>query len=113
MLDAARARNGWLYLGLDISMSSTGYAVLTPSILTPDLSDNNALQGEALIEAGEARLVEWGCISGGVNSGGDKNDVVDVGIAVEEALKDVATRCRRAVSSGGKENNFLETSRIN
>ena len=94
MINTVRAREGWLYLGLDISTSSTGYAVLTPSTPALDPSDT---QRETLIKTGKARLVEWGCIPG-VDNGGRKQDVVDVGIVVEEALREVAERCRGASS---------------
>lgn len=48
---------------------------------------------ELLRAAGLSELLEWGCIAGS-GSGSKKKDVVDVGVIVEETLKDVAARCR-------------------
>lgn len=97
LIDAARSRAGKLYLGLDVSTQSTGYAVLRPSTVPPSTSEPEGL----LREAGEANLVEWGCILG--SSNGSKKDVVDVGIIVEEALVEVATRCRRDNGYNGRD----------
>ncbi|CAN0297402.1 unnamed protein product, partial [Ectocarpus sp. 8 AP-2014] len=97
-----------LYLGLDISTQSTGYAVLRPSstatmsnlgdhCLSDDVSHPD--RPGLLREMGEANLVEWGCISGN-GSDGKKGDEIDVGIIVEEVLVQVAERCVRC--TGGK-----------
>ncbi|CAM9098123.1 unnamed protein product [Hapterophycus canaliculatus] len=105
-LDEAMSRKDRLYLGLDISTQSTGYAVLRPSIASmgapTDSSDMFYGGGDShpdklalLRDVGEANLVEWGCISG-TDSDGKKGDEVDVGVIVEEALMQVATRCRRS-----------------
>lgn len=40
-----------------------------------------------------ANLVEWGCIAGSGNGDRNKKDVVDVGVIIEERLREVATRC--------------------
>lgn len=105
-VDAAASRKDSLYLGLDISTRSTGYAVLRPStdtMATPgdsghsDHDDDDAPHLKRfgfLREVGEASLVEWGCISGN-GSDGKKGDEVDVGVLVEEALVRVAARCGR------------------
>ncbi|CBJ26275.1 conserved unknown protein [Ectocarpus siliculosus] len=106
-VDAAASRKDNLYLGLDISTQSTGYAVLRPSTATMSnlgghcLSDDvsHADRPGLLREMGEANLVEWGCISGN-GSDGKKGDEIDVGIIVEEVLVQVAERCVR--STGGK-----------
>lgn len=87
-VDAATSRVHNLYLGLDISTQSTGYAVLRPATVSP----GNAASEGVVREAGEASLVEWGCIAGS-GSGSKKKDVVDVGFIVEEALAEVARRC--------------------
>lgn len=76
-------------MGLDISTQSTGYAVLRPPTLALEASDPQRV----LVEAGKARLVEWGCILGSGN-GSKKKDVLDVGTLVEETLVEVAERCR-------------------
>ncbi|CAM9302431.1 unnamed protein product [Ectocarpus fasciculatus] len=106
-VDAAMSRKDNLYLGLDISTQSTGYAVLRPSTATmPNLGDHCLSDDvsrpdspEVLREMGEANLVEWGCISGN-GSDGKKGDEIDVGIIVEQALVQVAARCD--LSTGGK-----------
>lgn len=129
LLDAATCRANSLYLGLDISTQSTGYAVLRPSALPINListlsgnrnsfdsidgigciDDIDCIDGgrsepeERLLRAaGLAELLEWGCIAGS-GSGSKKKDVVDVGVIVEEALRDVATRCRPSSGQGGTE----------
>ena len=117
LLDAARLRANSLYLGLDISTQSTGYAVLRPSALpintiNNDMNSVNSISSidsvnsshsypeELLRAAGLAELLDWGCI-GGSGSGSKKKDVVDVGVIVEEALRDVAARCRPSSGHGG------------
>lgn len=129
LLDAATCRANSLYLGLDISTQSTGYAVLRPSALPINListlsgnrnsfdsidgigciDDIDCIDGgrsepeERLLRAaGLAELLEWGCIAGS-GSGSKTKDVVDVGVIVEEALRDVATRCRPSSGQGGTE----------
>ena len=105
-VDAATSRKDHLYLGLDISTQSTGYAVLKPSpatmsspLLEP-VDGDNASDPERvqvlLREVGEANLMEWGVISGN-GSDGKKGDEVDVGVIVEDTLMRVAARCRRCV----------------
>ncbi|CAM9571599.1 unnamed protein product [Ectocarpus sp. 12 AP-2014] len=99
-VDAATSRKDNLYLGLDISTQSTGYAVLRPSTATmPNLggrclSDDVSQPDRSglMREMGEASLVEWGCISGN-GSDGKKGDEIDVGTIVEEELVQVAERC--------------------
>lgn len=106
-LDAATSRKDNLYLGLDISTQSTGYAVLRPATATMASPGDHCLSDDvshpdksALLRGvGEANLVEWGCISGN-GSDGKKGDEIDVGILVEEALVQVAARCVR--HTGGK-----------
>lgn len=106
-MDAAASRKDKLYLGLDISTQSTGYAVLRPSTATMANPGGHCLSDDVshpdrsglLREMGEANLVEWGCISGN-GSDGKKGDEIDVGIIVEEVLVQVAERCVR--STGGK-----------
>eukprot|EP00752_Nemacystus_decipiens_P011907 g10558.t1 len=108
-VDAATSRKDNLYLGLDISTQSTGYAVLQPSAATLDTtaggtwtcsnSDASAPEGNGwLRDVGEANLIEWGYISGnGID--GKKGDEVDVGAIVEDTLIQVAARCGRSSSS--------------
>lgn len=110
-VDAATSRKDNLYLGLDISTQSTGYAVLQPSTATlattaGDTCSENHAGGDAfhpegaerLREMGEANLMEWGYISGnGVD--GKKGDEVDVGVIVEDTLIRVAARCGRSSST--------------
>lgn len=121
LLEAATCRANRLYLGLDISTRSTGYAVLRPSALPispmstfgDDINSGNVIENidcidgghseaeEGLLRtAGLAELLEWGCIAGSA-SDNKKKDVVDVGVIVEEALRDVATRCRPSSGRGG------------
>lgn len=89
----AEARAHCLYLGLDISTHSTGYTVLSPgTAVSSDISsctDEEAFLREKL----GASVVEWGCIVGSGKRVKDKKDVVDVGIIIEERLKEVASRC--------------------
>lgn len=91
-----RATN--FYLGLDISTSSTGYAVLTPSCTerSPSASPRPASgsAGHYLRTAGQARMVEWGIIAGNGNDS-DKKDVVEVGQIIEASIVDMEARCRR------------------
>lgn len=98
VLKATKARAGNLYLGLDISTQSTGYTVLAPAAIASttagvdngnDDDDDEALLREQL----GARLVEWGCIAGSGKRAKDKKDVVDVGIIIEERIREVAKRC--------------------
>ncbi|CAM9104818.1 unnamed protein product [Laminaria digitata] len=125
LLDAATSRADSLYLGLDISTQSTGYAVLRPSALHTStintiynsvhsingddgvggIDSGHSASKELLRAAGLAGLLEWGCIAGS-GSGSKKKDVVDVGVIVEETLRDVAARCRPSSahdSAGGGE----------
>lgn len=100
--DAAISRKDRLYLGLDISTQSTGYAVLRPytgTMAAPMDSSSRTDKLALLRDMGEANLVEWGYISG-TDSGGKKGDEVDVGVIVEETLMQVAARC--GVCSDGK-----------
>lgn len=114
-VDAAASRKDSLYLGLDISTQSTGYAVLRPStatMATPGDSDHSdhddgdddphPKRFEFLRETGEANLVEWGYISGN-GSDGKKGDEVDVGMIVEETLMRVAARCGRTITDSSGE----------
>ncbi|CAN0041520.1 unnamed protein product [Scytosiphon promiscuus] len=108
-LDAAISRKDVLYLGLDISTQSTGYAVLRPctaavvtrmetscgDILYPS-GGSDADKLALLRDTGEAKLVEWGFISG-TGSDGKKGDEVDVGVIVEEKLMELATRCGTSI----------------
>ncbi|CAM9326224.1 unnamed protein product [Ectocarpus sp. 6 AP-2014] len=104
-VDAAASRKDNLYLGLDISTQSTGYAVLRPSTATMSNLEGHCLSDDVshpdrpglLREMGEAILVEWGCISGN-GSDGKKGDEIDVGVIVEEVLVQVAERCVRSTS---------------
>lgn len=118
-VDAATAKKDTLYLGLDISTQSTGYAVLRPStaaMATPGVSGHSDGGGdddarcpkklEFLREVGEANLVEWGYISGN-GSDGKKGDEVDVGVIVEETLMRVAARCGRTIGNGEKARSAL------
>lgn len=107
-LDAAASRKNYLYLGLDVSTQSTGYAVLRPSTARDsDHPDHDYVDAahpkrfEVLREVGEANLVEWGYISGN-GSDGKKGDEVDVGVLVEETLVRVAARCGRTTRDGDK-----------
>lgn len=98
LIDAATSRADKLYLGLDISTQSTGYAVLRPSSFSA--LENGGPDG-LLRAAGEAELLEWGCILGSGDSGSKKKqDVVDVGVIVEEALVEVSGRCARRDREG-------------
>lgn len=116
-VDAAASRKDSLYLGLDISTRSTGYAVLRPSTATmatpgdSDQSDHDVDDHDDdphhkrvgfLREVGEANLVEWGYISGN-GSNGKKGDEVDVGMIVEETLMRVAARCGRSIKDSSGE----------
>lgn len=114
-VDAATSRKNSLYLGLDISTQSTGYAVLRPSTATMgtpvDSSHNDLFFGSGnshrdepalLRDVGEANLVEWGYISG-TGSDGKKGDEVDVGVIVEETLMQVAARCGRSTGDDASE----------
>lgn len=103
-VDAATSRKDTLYLGLDISTQSTGYAVLQPSTATmaPPGDSEKRADGDAshpsaewLQEVGEANLMEWGYISGN-GADGKKGDEVDVGVVVEDNLIQVAARCGRS-----------------
>lgn len=108
-VDAATSRKNNLYLGLDISTQSTGYAVLQPSTATLAATTGDSKKhaggdashperAEWLREVGGANLVEWGYISGnGVD--GKKGDEVDVGVIVEDTLIQVAARCGRSSST--------------
>lgn len=90
VLDAVIARSNHLYLGLDISTQSTGYAVLAPAAVTPVSCSSGE---EALLrEAAKADLVEWGCIAGS-GTGSKKKDVVDVGVIIEQRIKEMSSRC--------------------
>lgn len=96
ILEAAKAKAGNLYLGLDISTQNTGYTVLAPAATestTADVDDDTADDEAFLRERLGARLVEWGCIVGSGKRARDKKDVVDVGIIIEERLREVAERC--------------------
>lgn len=91
VVDAAASRAGNLYLGLDISTQSTGYAVLGPSTISPGSSSSSP---EGLLRGvGDTKLVEWGFIVGS-GSGSKKKDVVDVGVIVAGTLMELAERCR-------------------
>lgn len=60
--------------------------------------------------AGLSELLEWGCIAGS-GSGSKKKDVVDVGVIVEETLRDVAERCRPSGGHGSAEGGGASPSR--
>lgn len=88
-LEAMRSRAGTLYLGLDISTQSTGYAVLTPM---PVAADNSVEETVLLTEFARAKLMEWGYIEGS-GMGTKRKDVLDVGEVIEKRLLEIARRC--------------------